>query len=203
MSRKPLNPRQEAERLAKIQAKKPDTRVEDDARSASIGLVTPLVGGDLINPATGQPYSHQEPADPLPSTSEIINQLVGRLNQEGGVSVTTTPQQPAVAQKDQTPASGDQTPARRTRKKKESPTVTAWKAQKPFPVDWVITGVMAENPKRRTAADRYAWYKEGMTVQQYMDTAFGHGSPRSLAMNDIRWDYVCGFIKVNPKEGGA
>ena len=54
--------------------------------------------------------------------------------------------------------------------------------------DAVITLVAKENPKRGGAAERFALYKNGMTVDQYIAA----GGKRA----DVNWDMSMDFIKV-------
>jgi hypothetical protein len=80
--------------------------------------------------------------------------------------------------------------------KKVSETVTLWKAQAKFPDTAKITAIQLPNPKRGQAKDRYALYKEGMTVREYIDTAKEHKITAALAMADMRWDFVKKFITI-------
>jgi hypothetical protein len=123
--------------------------------------------------------------------------------------VQDDPNAPAIpAAEDQMP-SGDQTPnapeatsgdqkTHKSKAKKLSNQVVAWRAQQKFPADWVITNV-GENKKRGKAKDRFSAYEEGMTVaayqQKFIDKKLG---TRALATADLRWDHVAGFIQVVP-----
>lgn len=80
--------------------------------------------------------------------------------------------------------------------KKISEQVKNWKAQKAFPMTFVITEVRKDNPKRKDAARRFALYKEGMTVQEYTDAAVKEGITKALAMADMRWDHCAGFVNI-------
>lgn len=54
-----------------------------------------------------------------------------------------------------------------------------------------------DNPKRGTAADRFAHYKDGMTVAHYVKKLDGD---RTQALRDLNWDAKQGWIKlVQPK----
>jgi len=54
-----------------------------------------------------------------------------------------------------------------------------------------ITVLVAGNPKRRTAAQRFALYRNGMTVAEYK-AAVGE----KQAVLDLRWDVKMQFIKI-------
>ena len=58
------------------------------------------------------------------------------------------------------------------------------------PLNAVITVLATENPKRRTAADRFALYKTGMVVQQYVELV----GNQALAVGDVEWDTNHGWI---------
>ena len=61
-----------------------------------------------------------------------------------------------------------------------------------LPADSTITILVEGNPKKRTAAERFDLYKNGMTVQEYLEI-----SPNQIqAMNDILWDMDHGWIRV-------
>ena len=80
--------------------------------------------------------------------------------------------------------------------KKLSATVIAWRAQAKFEPTQKITLLVQGNPKRRTAATRYAFYKNGMTVGQYQDVMSKNNGSAKQAMVDMRWDYVSKFIDI-------
>jgi hypothetical protein len=80
--------------------------------------------------------------------------------------------------------------------KKVSGTVAKWRAQDAFQPGQKIHLLVQGNPKRRGAAERYAEYKEGMTVAQYQEAMKAKGSSPKLAMADMRWDYAAGFIDI-------
>lgn len=56
------------------------------------------------------------------------------------------------------------------------------------------------NPKRKgsEAHARFALYRDGMTVRQYLDAAnaLGHMSERHKYRADLRWDEAHGFIRI-------
>lgn len=87
-------------------------------------------------------------------------------------------------------------PEKAKKAKKVSGQVSRWKAQKAFPLEAKITEVRKENPKRKSAAGRFALYEEGMTVGDYIKKSNEAGNTKALAMADIRWDHVAGFITV-------
>jgi hypothetical protein len=80
--------------------------------------------------------------------------------------------------------------------KKISAQVANWKAQKAFPLTAKITKVLKECPKRKDAARRFSFYKEGQTVGDYIKVAKENEITGALAMADVRWDHVAGFIHV-------
>jgi hypothetical protein len=171
---KARNPRHEQARLDAAKAKPtPLSKTELLQRAAIAGMSKPLVGAESET---------REPDAPLPAPLPI--------------EPTTTTQLPAVISQDQTNKAGDQNNVKATKKKKLSTTVVSWKAQQAFSVTAKITNVVKDNPKRKDAYRRFSWYREGMTVQEYIDEAKKNNSPGALAMADIRWDHVKGFIKV-------
>jgi hypothetical protein len=112
------------------------------------------------------------------------------------VKAVSPPTQPG----DQKGVPGDQKGVKATAKsqakKKTSEQVIKWRAQPKFQLTQKITVLAKENPKSRGAADRFAIYKDGMTVQQYIDAFKERKLPAALAMADMRWDFVAGFIEV-------
>jgi hypothetical protein len=103
-------------------------------------------------------------------------------------------QKPASAE-DQKPAPANgETPPKKP--KKISAQVANWKAQKAFPLTAKITKVLKECPKRKDAARRFSFYKEGQTVGEYIKVAKENEITGALAMADVRWDHVAGFIHV-------
>lgn len=81
--------------------------------------------------------------------------------------------------------------------KKKSDTVVKWRAQDGFKPEQVITLLSKDNPKRRGAGQRFALYKDGMSVQAYIDV-MKESMKRTAkqTMGDIRWDFAAGFISV-------
>jgi hypothetical protein len=58
-----------------------------------------------------------------------------------------------------------------------------------------ITILVSKNPKRGTAAQRFALYRPGMSVGDYKAAV---GNAQALA--DLRWDVKKGFIRIdNPR----
>jgi hypothetical protein len=109
------------------------------------------------------------------------------------------PNLPAGDQSDTSPegTSGDQK-ATASKEKKISEQVTKWRAQAKFAPDWVITNV-GENKKRGKAKDRFALYREGMTVAEYQQVFIDKKvGTRALATADMRWDHVAGFVTIVP-----
>lgn len=60
--------------------------------------------------------------------------------------------------------------------------------------DAIITLLVDKNPKKRTAAERFSHYVDGMTVQQYCDAVGEKGLP------DILWDQEHGWIMVTAEK---
>lgn len=81
-------------------------------------------------------------------------------------------------------------------KRKASDTVVKWRATKAFPHEGVIKMIATNNPKSRGAKDRFALYKDGMTVGQYIEASHKAGNSKALATADVRWDVAAGFISV-------
>jgi hypothetical protein len=82
-------------------------------------------------------------------------------------------------------------------KKKLTTVVIAHRQQKPFELTQRITAVQAPNPKHRGAAVRYSHYVLGMTCGEYIDVLKEKmNRTAKQTMDDIRWDFVSGFIKV-------
>ena len=121
--------------------------------------------------------------------------------------VETKPVQERTILEDQTVAQATSTEAK-TEKKAPSAQVNRWKAEiasKSVTVSSVITVPAehkAKNPKlssaRSKAGDRFALYRDGMTVAEYQTeckTRFNR-SP-AAAMADVRWDKAAGFILIS------
>lgn len=117
--------------------------------------------------------------------------------------VKTNGDQKPVAEPTPVPApeakAGDQndTPEAKSKKSREdNPTVVAWKATSNFSVEAKIALVSKENKKKRNAGVRFGFYRDGMTVQQYIDVMKEKGRTPAQTHGDIRWDSVKGFIVV-------
>jgi hypothetical protein len=65
-----------------------------------------------------------------------------------------------------------------------------------YPLAAKITVLKKENPKRRGAAVKFALYKDGMTVGEYIDASSAAGTTKRVAMADVKWDQTAGFISV-------
>lgn len=72
--------------------------------------------------------------------------------------------------------------------------VAATKATKP--TGQVIHLLVKENPKRGASRDRYALYRDGMSVDQYIDRVVKAGVSSSAARADLRWDVEREFIAI-------
>jgi hypothetical protein len=81
--------------------------------------------------------------------------------------------------------------------KKLGTAVLKYQAIKPFAPEQTITIVHeGPNPKRRKSAQRYDLYENGMTVGAYIEKSHKAGNSKSLAANDVRWDFSKGWINV-------
>jgi hypothetical protein len=91
--------------------------------------------------------------------------------------------------------------ARSTSPKKRSANDKNWRAQKAFEPEQVITLIVPieETKKARGSGDRYRLYVDGMTVAQYTEALKVEPFNRQdkQTMDDLRWDYVCNFIKID------
>jgi hypothetical protein len=100
------------------------------------------------------------------------------------------------------PKAGDQksvTEPKPKKAKKISPTFLKFKKLPNQPLEAKIHIIATGNPKRRDAARRYTFYKEGMTVADYLKVTKENNITNALANADIRWDYAAGFIMVLEK----
>jgi prevent-host-death family protein len=59
-----------------------------------------------------------------------------------------------------------------------------------------IFRLVSHNPKRRGSAERFALYRDGMTVQDYIDAVARRGDPERVALDDISWDLNRDFIAL-------
>jgi hypothetical protein len=68
--------------------------------------------------------------------------------------------------------------------------------------DWgpgsVIVLLRSTNPKKGKSAERYALYRDGMTVQEYTDAVVKAGYSKTFANGDLKWDSGPrhGFIRI-------
>jgi hypothetical protein len=76
-----------------------------------------------------------------------------------------------------------------TKKKTPAPTKSA-------PAAKVIHLLLKENPKRGDSATRFAYYRNGITVDDYVARCVKAGAPSSLARADLRWDVERKFIAI-------
>ena len=82
-------------------------------------------------------------------------------------------------------------------KKKLSSQAQRYNAQEHLPDGAVITVLATDkNPKGGKAEGRFALYRDGQTVAEYVAASVKAGNPKALARNDVRWDLVAGFISV-------
>lgn len=75
--------------------------------------------------------------------------------------------------------------------RKAAPTVPAPGAdgrRRKFADSQVITLLAKENPKRANARERFAFYRTGMTVGEYIKACRGKGYPLAMAERDLAWD---------------
>lgn len=69
-------------------------------------------------------------------------------------------------------------------------------ATKSAPPAKVIHLLVKENPKRGDSASRFAYYRDGITVDDYVERCVKAGKPSSLARADLRWDTARKFIAI-------
>jgi hypothetical protein len=80
----------------------------------------------------------------------------------------------------------------------------ATKATKPVPATnpapstngQVIHLLVKSNPKRGNSATRFALYRDGITVEDYVARCVKGGASSSLARADLRWDIERKFITI-------
>lgn len=106
---------------------------------------------------------------------------------------------PATAPVEQ--ASGDQNDVKAKRKRKLSAGYLRYVDTELPAADKVIRiqkDYAERNPKRSKgttgAKERFALYRNGMTVEQYIKASTDAGNPKALAQNDVRWDIAHDFI---------
>lgn len=168
----------------------------------------------LATGAEPQQISEQE-VQPEPTTAEVIEQeIVGR----GEELVTEVPEQPVTEQVQTTamtvvaeqetkrPVLSARTVKTWTRGAKDKINVLMPGIAPNFRGDLVIKLIMTKNPKSRGPALRYAKYKDGMTVAEYV--AACSSGPRALTTEkvshaDLFWDVNHGYIQVSVAAEGA
>lgn len=121
-------------------------------------------------------------------------------------------QKPAPAGQDQKPVSAqDQkgAPAGEGKKsRKKSATHVRWEALENFKPEQTIkinpgnkvreTVGGVPTPKTGKGAKRFSYYKDGMTVAEYLKvTKDQHSVPNALAHADMRWDVAAGWITIS------
>ena len=85
---------------------------------------------------------------------------------------------------------------KRNGKHKPGSQVARWRAQPNLPEAGVITVLAKTNPKSQGAATRFALYRTGMLVEDYITAVVQHGQSKAQAKADVRWDVTAGFITV-------
>jgi hypothetical protein len=60
----------------------------------------------------------------------------------------------------------------------------------------VIRVLVDANPKRGASRARFARYRTGMKVEDYVAKFVKAGDPSSLARGDLRWDVARKFIAI-------
>lgn len=69
-----------------------------------------------------------------------------------------------------------------------------------YPESAVITLRRPDNPKSGASADRFALYRSGMTVGEYLDRCHAIQGERNRWRADLAWDVERGFISVSPTQ---
>lgn len=89
-----------------------------------------------------------------------------------------------------------------TPKKKASKARERWREQRKMEVagSAKISNIQTPCPKSRGAVTRYSYYAEGQTVDEYVTASHKHGHSKALALADVKWDYVHGFICLDGKK---
>jgi hypothetical protein len=123
--------------------------------------------------------------DDMQAAIDVANELLKPSEVKIGEPVATTPVEAAVPDK---------------KPRKISNIVAIYRAQPVFPMDHVIKikAPAKDKPKRRLSQERYELYADGMSVGDYIEKSHKAGNLKSLASNDVRWDYCKGFIDVVP-----
>jgi hypothetical protein len=140
----------------------------------------------------------QKKANPVKqSKSERLAGVVERAGERD--KEIRTPTRKEIRMTD-TSGDGKEKPKKEKKDKKLSQTVIEWrKLPKEFPEGKQkihIIKTLAEKPKRNKALERFALYRNGMTVDQYIEESHKAGTPKGMAREDVRWDYVKKFIEI-------
>jgi hypothetical protein len=72
-------------------------------------------------------------------------------------------------------------------------TPTAKSPAKPATVRLLVK----DNPKRGESRARFAFYRDGLTTDDYVARVVKAGNPSSLARADLRWDAQRKFIAIS------
>jgi prevent-host-death family protein len=62
----------------------------------------------------------------------------------------------------------------------------------------VIRVLIEGNPKKGQSAERFALYRDGMTVAEYLTEVVALGESEKLALDDLCWDQNRLYIRVEP-----
>lgn len=118
----------------------------------------------------------------------LLDFLIAQIN-EGEVEMASTKKSPKPAAKKAAAVEAKAAPAKSTKKSAPAPVEKAGPGRKSaFNDSMKITVLVKENPKRAKAAERFALYKNGLTIADYV-TAGG-------TLADVRWDTKQQFISV-------
>ena len=83
-----------------------------------------------------------------------------------------------------------------TKPTKSAPPAKAPAATQSAPKGQVINLLVKQNPKRGDSATRFAYYRDGMPVDDYVARVVKAGASSSLARADLRWDMARKFIAI-------
>ena len=65
----------------------------------------------------------------------------------------------------------------------------------------VIMLLVDQNPKKQAPGERFALYRSGMTVAEFVEAVRAVGQPERKALEDLAWDQNQAFIRLEaPKE---
>lgn len=138
----------------------------------------------------GPEYVIEQLGADVPDPADILRSTTPKKEPE--MSKTTAPAKQAAPAKKAPPPSAKKAEAAAKKAapaKKAAATEAGTRGRKPT-IDGSakITVIAKENPKRAAAAERFALYKNGMTVDAYIEA----GGTRA----DVNWDVKSGFISV-------